>query len=83
MIIKIGEFKATEVTWINDKSVIVARRKKNKDTVNDGFRLEVDGSLTFTNIRLTASGQYEFSAFDSAGTETKGQKKMKVYGKMF
>ncbi|XP_051982314.1 T-cell surface antigen CD2 [Xyrauchen texanus] len=62
--------KTSEVKWTNDKSVIVARRKKNKDTVNDGFRLEVDGSLTFINIRLTESGLYDFRVYNSEGTET-------------
>ncbi|XP_051982202.1 uncharacterized protein LOC127643460 isoform X17 [Xyrauchen texanus] len=75
--------KTAEVKWTNDKSVIIARRKKNKDTVKDGFRLEVDGSLTFINIRVTESGLYDFSTYDSVGTETgRGQNKIKVYAKV-
>ncbi|XP_051982206.1 uncharacterized protein LOC127643460 isoform X21 [Xyrauchen texanus] len=76
--------KILAVTWTNDKSGIVARRRENKkDAINDGFRLEVDGSLTFINIRLTESGLYDFRVYNSEGTETgRGQNKMKVYAKV-
>ncbi|XP_051558777.1 T-cell surface antigen CD2 isoform X5 [Myxocyprinus asiaticus] len=81
--IKLSESKPAEVRWTSDKSENVAKRKNNKENVNDGFKLENDGSLTFIKIRLNATGWYDFSAYSSDGKQIgKDRKKIQVYVKV-